>query len=163
MKMKRILVAVDGQPCADALAGFLTRHCWAADSTFLILHVIDTDVVLDIEPKYWEHALKKAETQGRALVGELAERVRKAQPGLLVEEMLLQGNPKDLILDAVSDWGADLVVLGSRGRRGLTRFLLGSVSQAVASHAPCSVLVVRMVPVEAGRKVPAAAAAEART
>ncbi|HEY9870549.1 MAG TPA: universal stress protein [Candidatus Obscuribacterales bacterium] len=159
MKLKRILVAVDSQACADALAGFLTRHCWLGDSSFLILHVIETDVVLDIEPKYWEHALAKANTEGRALVNELAEKVRKAQPGLLVEEMVLQGNPKDLILDAVTDWGADLVVLGSRGRRGFTRFLLGSVSQAVASHAPCSVLVVRLAPVKTDEKAPAAAVA----
>lgn len=159
MKLKRILVAVDSQSSADALADFLTRHCWAGDSSFLILHVIETDVVLDIEPKYWEHALVKANTNGQALVNELAEKIRKAQPGLRVEEMVLQGNPKDLILDAVTDWGADLVVLGSRGRRGLTRFLLGSVSQSVASHAPCSVLVVRPAPVKTDEKAPAAAVA----
>jgi nucleotide-binding universal stress UspA family protein len=51
--------------------------------------------------------------------------------------------PQELILKEAADWGADLIVLGSHGRRGFSRFLLGSVSEAVASHAPCSVEVIR--------------------
>jgi nucleotide-binding universal stress UspA family protein len=51
--------------------------------------------------------------------------------------------PKELILKEASDWGAHLIVLGSHGRRGLDRLLLGSVSEAIAAHAPCSVEVIR--------------------
>jgi len=47
------------------------------------------------------------------------------------------------ILDAAREWRADLIVLGSRGEKGLRRFLLGSVAEFVARHAPCSVLIVR--------------------
>jgi nucleotide-binding universal stress UspA family protein len=47
------------------------------------------------------------------------------------------------ILDEVEKWGADLIVLGSHGYRGWRRFLLGSVSHAVATHARCSVEIVR--------------------
>ncbi len=50
---------------------------------------------------------------------------------------------KDAIIDTAQDWRADLIVVGSHGRRGLSRFLLGSVSQAVVAHAPCSVAVIR--------------------
>jgi nucleotide-binding universal stress UspA family protein len=53
------------------------------------------------------------------------------------------GEPCGVILDTAKKWGADLIVLGSHGRRGLDRFLLGSVSEAVAIHAACSVQVVR--------------------
>jgi nucleotide-binding universal stress UspA family protein len=51
--------------------------------------------------------------------------------------------PKELILEEAHKWGADLIVVGSHGRRGINRFLLGSVSEAVASHAHCSVEIIR--------------------
>ena len=47
-----------------------------------------------------------------------------------------------IILEEVKNWSADLVVLGSHGSKGLTRFLLGSVSETIVRHAPCSVEVV---------------------
>ena len=53
------------------------------------------------------------------------------------------GDPRSLILDTTESWGADLIVLASHGRRGLDRFLMGSVSEAVATYAPCSVEVIR--------------------
>jgi nucleotide-binding universal stress UspA family protein len=53
------------------------------------------------------------------------------------------GEPRGVILDTAKTWGADLIVLGSHGRRGLDRLLLCSVSEAVAIHARCSVEVIR--------------------
>jgi len=53
------------------------------------------------------------------------------------------GDPVELIVGAASGWPADLVVIGSHGRDGLGRVLLGSVAEGVARHAPCPVLVVR--------------------
>ena len=60
-----------------------------------------------------------------------------------VEGESLQGFAKDSILTNAADWSADLLIVGSHGRRGFTGFVLGSVSKAVAVHAPCSVMVVR--------------------
>ena len=53
-------------------------------------------------------------------------------------------SPKEIILQEAAEWPADLIVLGSHGNSGLTRFLLGSTSEAVATHAPCSVEVIRV-------------------
>jgi nucleotide-binding universal stress UspA family protein len=50
---------------------------------------------------------------------------------------------KELILSEAAEWNADLIVVGSHGRRGVNRLLLGSVSEAVALHAQCSVAIVR--------------------
>src|SRR5262245_47241290 len=60
----------------------------------------------------------------------------------------LPGAPRTVILDEAERWGADLIVVGSHGYRAWERFLLGSVSQAVVSHAKCSVEVVRCRPAE---------------
>jgi len=54
--------------------------------------------------------------------------------------------PKEHILKEAQDWGANLIVLGSHGQSGLTRLLLGSVSEAVATLALCSVEVIRHSP-----------------
>jgi hypothetical protein len=51
--------------------------------------------------------------------------------------------PRAVILDEASKWNANLIVLGSHGRHGMDRLLMGSVSEAVAFHAHCSVEVVR--------------------
>lgn len=56
---------------------------------------------------------------------------------------VLLASPKEIIPDEASRWGADLIVVGSHGRRGINRFLLGSISEAVAIHADCSVEVIR--------------------
>jgi nucleotide-binding universal stress UspA family protein len=63
--------------------------------------------------------------------------------GLATERAVLVDNPKSAILDEAKEWEADLIVVGSHGRRGLDRLLLGSVSEAVAMHAHCSVDVIR--------------------
>src|SRR5689334_2155836 len=71
-----------------------------------------------------------------------AEQVLKSA-GLKVTGEVLSGKPKDAILEHAQNWPADLIVVGSHGRRGFRRLLLGSVSEAVAMNAHCSVAVVR--------------------
>jgi nucleotide-binding universal stress UspA family protein len=64
-------------------------------------------------------------------------------PPIKVSAEVLNGEPKEIILDEAERWSADLIVVGSHGRRGLKRLWLGSVSQAVVSQAKCSVEIVR--------------------
>ena len=66
--------------------------------------------------------------------------------GLEIVTEIKDGHAKDVILNEAEKWGADLIVLGSHGYSGFERFLLGSVSHAVATHAHCSVEIVRQKP-----------------
>ena len=66
-----------------------------------------------------------------------------ASAGLKATASVLAGNPKEVILEEAKKWNADLIVVGSHGQRGFKRLLLGSVSEAVAMNAHCSVVVVR--------------------
>jgi nucleotide-binding universal stress UspA family protein len=63
--------------------------------------------------------------------------------GLNADSVSLEGDPKSLIPEHAKDWGADLIIVGSSDRPAIEKFLLGSVSQAVVTHARCSVLVVK--------------------
>jgi len=84
----------------------------------------------------------EAETKrAQALVDTAAEELRRA--GLQAEAAVESGNPKSVIVDTAAQWNADLIVVGAHGRGALERFLIGSVSEAVARHAPCSVEIVR--------------------
>ena len=64
-------------------------------------------------------------------------------PEATVKSDAIPGPPRVVILDEAESWGADLIVVGSNGYRAWERFLLGSVSQSIVSHAKCSVEVVR--------------------
>jgi nucleotide-binding universal stress UspA family protein len=82
--------------------------------------------------------------EAKALAAKAAGALRSA--GVNVTTAVVQGDPKSIILDNAKTWGADLIVLGSHGRKGLERFLVGSVSEAVLRHAHCSVEIVRLPP-----------------
>ncbi len=84
----------------------------------------------------------EAEWKGaRQLVDRAVEELKRA--GISAEAAVEVGNPKSVIIDAAAQWDADLIVVGAHGRTALERFLIGSVSEAVARHASCSVEIVR--------------------
>ncbi len=60
-----------------------------------------------------------------------------------VSGSILTGDIRSSILDEAKNWGADLIVLGSHGRKGLSKLFLGSVAEGVAGHADCSVEIVK--------------------
>ena len=66
-----------------------------------------------------------------------------ARRGVDVELHAQQGDPADAILDVAEERGADLIIVGNRGRTGAKRFLLGSVPNRISHHAPCAVLIIR--------------------
>ena len=66
-----------------------------------------------------------------------------AAAGVEVDLYAQRGDPADAILDVAEERGADLIVVGNRGRAGAKRFLLGSVPNRISHHAPCAVLIIR--------------------
>jgi nucleotide-binding universal stress UspA family protein len=76
-----------------------------------------------------------------ALVDRIARELRSA--GFKADTAVEVGDVRESIIDAATQWGADLIVVGSHGQRGIRRFLLGSTAEFVARHASCSVEIVR--------------------
>ena len=89
-----------------------------------------------------EHERDAQRKPAEALVAKTAALLRSK--GFPVTTVVELGNVKSKILDTAERWRADLIVLGSYGRTGLERFLMGSLAEAVARHARCSVEIVRI-------------------
>lgn len=79
----------------------------------------------------------------RHAIEEASASIHNKNPMLSISTAAIEGPAKKIILDEAEKFGADLIVIGSHGQGELAHFLLGSVSQAVALHAKCSVEIVR--------------------
>jgi nucleotide-binding universal stress UspA family protein len=126
---RRVLLATDGSEISTMAAQAVAGRPWPDGSEFKVVSVE--------EP--W--TIKSSRLQPQEAVTS-AEQVL-ASAGLKASGEVFSGNPKEIILEDAKKWNADLIVVGSHGRRGFKRFLLGSVSEAVAMNAHCSVVVVR--------------------
>lgn len=141
----RILLPVDGSAVSDAAIDEIRRRPWPSPSTVRILSVIQpytppaTEFVL--AGATLQEIREQQATEAERLTQQAGEHI--AMPGLTVETVVREGDPRTQIVDAADEWPADLIVIGSHGRTGLTRLVLGSVAQSVVSHAHCSVEVVR--------------------
>lgn len=142
----KILIAIDGSPCSAAAVAEAAKRPWPAGSEFRVIFVeppLDPKLVASATPGAFDQLVKLQ--QGEALQHLQSAVAVLAQVGVqgTISSALLQGLPKDTIVAAAEEWGADLIFLGSHGYGPLRRFFLGSVSSYVANNAPCSVEIVR--------------------
>lgn len=145
----RILLAVDGSPCSDAAIEEIARRPWPNGSEIKVLIAYElplppTPEAWAIPPNYFEEIDRAASDQARSVLERAVTRLKSTMGSEAnIKGAFAQGPPRSVILDEAERWGADLVVVGSHGYGAWQRFLLGSVSQSVVSHAKCSVEVVR--------------------
>lgn len=140
----KILLAIDDSKFSEAATQALIARHKVQGLEVRVLHAIEPPTPL-MAPEITAYVppTESAE-EAKALVAKAAGELRSA--GVNVTTTIAQGDPKSKILDDAKAWGADLIVLGSHGRKGLDRFLIGSVSEAVLRHADCSVEIVRLPP-----------------
>jgi nucleotide-binding universal stress UspA family protein len=141
----RILLATDGSEFSLRAAQSIAVRPWPDDTEFRIASVVERTIPA-ADPWYAGGAVAKRRNEISSKSCEeavIAAQEIVAQTGFKTETAVLDGNPKKRIVEDAAEWGAHLVVVGSHGRRGLTRYLLGSVSEAVAMRANCSVEVIR--------------------
>ena len=97
-----------------------------------------------IPPVYFEELDRTASDRARSVLERAVAKLKSTMGSEAdIKAVFAQGSARSVILDEAESWGADLVVVGSHGYGAWQRFFLGSVSQAVVSHAKCSVEVVR--------------------
>jgi nucleotide-binding universal stress UspA family protein len=146
----KILLAIDESQSSLEATRMLQRQFRTEDAEIRVLSVVEPISVYisaDAFPHFTPHVESIEEDrrkQAADLVSQVARELRSA--GFQAAEHVDLGDAKTKIIENATDWQADLIVMGSHGWKGLNRFLLGSVSDAVARHAPCSVEIVRLKP-----------------
>ena len=138
--MKRIVIAYDGsEGSREALeAGVETARVTGAVATLVYVRHAPLPIVGD---PFYERALSRELHRGRDVLAEA--RTYAADTGVAAETELLEGDAAEQILDLARLRGAELIVVGSRGRSAVAEALLGSVSHAIVHGADRPVLVAR--------------------
>ncbi len=140
--MTNVILAIDGPLYGKVLEDFVVNHRWAPGTKFKLIHAIEP--LQGIEA--WPEArldTKMIENE-KAALDDIAARISKALTACDVETEIRHGFPKEEILAESISWPAQMIIMGSHGRQGLQRFLLGSVSLSIITNAPCSVVTIRL-------------------
>lgn len=142
----KVLLAVADEEFGTAIADFVTSHHWPESTIFKVLHVIEWT------PPERELAaisslrlyLEERQQYANAVSVRIIERIKRALPGYTIEEVILPGSPVARIVSIANSWQADMIIVGSHGRKGMSLFILGSVSLGVVTNASCTVVVIRL-------------------
>jgi len=135
MKLRKILFSTDFSTCSDAALHMATSLARDAGATLVIVHVEEPPMVYGYGAAYYG-ALDPGVEQQR----EMLERLVPDDPEVPTEHRLIQGAPADAIVRVADEESVDLIVMGTHGRTGITRVLMGSVAEDVVRHAHCPVL-----------------------
>ena len=142
----KVLIGVDDSPHSQAAVEFVQKMSWPAETRMLVVSSLAPEATRfgAYEPSAAVKAAGMVE-RIREFQEELVTRSQQklTEAGLEAEGRVIEGDPREALLEAASKAGADLIVVGSHGRTGLEKLLMGSVASHIVAHASCSVLVVR--------------------
>jgi nucleotide-binding universal stress UspA family protein len=141
MAFRKILIAVGNEPVAARAADVGAELARTLGAEMAFVHVVDSSLGYPADTGVPpDELLALAKQEGKKLVRHFRQRLSPQSAAL---EFLPVGGPATEIVKTAKEWPADLIVIGSHGRAGVQRALLGSVAEGVMRHAPCPVLVVR--------------------
>ena len=138
MKSRRILVPIDFSAGSDAALEMATSLARDGGGSLILAHA----EVIPLSAAGGEFLYAISEPRTEELLAKLNAVVLR-DSHVPVERRLLAGDPADVIIRLAQTEDVDMIVMGTHGRRGLTRLLMGSVAEAVVRAAPCPVLTVK--------------------
>ena len=158
---KRVLVALDGSPSAEAVLRFLLEIAGPLDMTVALLRVLEPvpPVVMESSRHVVVEDVEGRRRDAEEYLAPIAAALRAK--GIDVSWQVRRGRPAEEILAAAREGDTNLIAMATHGRTGLGRLLFGSVAEAVLRHAPVPVFMIRQ-PVAAAETATAAREAEAR-
>ncbi len=137
--MKKILIAIDNGPLAERIASHGLKLCRQMNAEAAFLSVVDTGFIMTtgaVSPKEIADITKDEFIK---IHQELINKFAEDKP---IVSFIEEGKPSEVILEAADNWHADLIVLGTHGRTGLSHLLMGSVAEKVIRHSSKQVLVI---------------------
>jgi nucleotide-binding universal stress UspA family protein len=140
----KILMGIDDSKSSENLVSALVTQFRTENAEILALHVLEPvePVAAPEMAQGYAPELDDQKKPAFQLLEQGASELRSA--GFSVRTSVEIGDARETIIETAITWGADLILVGSHGQRGIQSFLLGSVSESVARHAKCSVEIVRM-------------------
>ena len=155
----KLLVAIDNSDMSQYVFDKAISLAKKSNANLMLLHVLNPlDEPYYVDPAFAEPTILYPEYQDPKSEKYIkawerlkqdrsnwldSQREKAKKIGLEIESNQQIGEASRTICDVARNWGANLIIVGRRGRRGLSEFFLGSVSNYVLHHAPCSVLVVQ--------------------
>ncbi len=145
----KILLPIDSSICSSAAARAVIAYFPPDDTEIRVLHAVKWPKGLPPYLAFAEGVTAARDVldargdqleSGRFLAEGMAQELRAA--GFSTSIDVREGDAKDMILAAAEEWQPDVIVIGSHGRTGLDRFLIGSVAEHVMRHAACPVEIV---------------------
>lgn len=158
MSFHKILVAIDNSSLCQSVFAEALQLAQSNQAVIKLIHTLITEIVVDPTPSMtFESSIPLGaiandyQTQKILIDQQIEEAQALLQhyyqialnQGITTESDYKIGEAGHQLCEAAKEWSADLIVLGRRGRTGLAEAFLGSVSNYVLHHAPCSVLVIQ--------------------
>jgi len=139
MEFHKILIAIDTLPSSETVALSGLQLAKQFNSEIALISIIDPDSIIDEEtasPReredMMEHNLNRSQVN-------VIEKVFKDVP---VKSFVERGNPSKVIVQTAEKWGADIIVMGTHGRKGLPHLLIGSVAEDVVRHSKKTLIII---------------------
>ena len=142
----KIVLGFDDSPHAQAALRWVCGQAWPSGVRVVVVSAVRAPVTAYSEVYAPAVAYPVDIAQDLAKHHEqLATRARDelAAAGIAAESRVLTGDPREVLVDVARSEGAELVVMGSHGRTGFAKLVLGSVAAHVVGHAPCNVMVIK--------------------
>lgn len=140
MSFSRILCAIDTDPLADSVFEIGFELAEKLGSEIALVSIVDQALLYPGEGAMSViemRAFRKSEIEQL-----FARLIQKQNTSRIIAKFSQEGNPKKHIVEIASNWKADLIIIASHGRHGISRVLLGSVAESVVHNSGCPVLIV---------------------
>jgi nucleotide-binding universal stress UspA family protein len=137
MHTRKILFATDFSPSSQAALSTAVSLARESNATLMVVHVQEPP------PAFGGGETYIGPTENEHELSDLLSHVVPADAGVRVERRLVVGEPAHQIVELAEENGVDLIVIGSHGRTGIARMLMGSVAEAVVRRAKCAVLTIK--------------------
>ncbi len=147
----RVLLPIAEEPYTEAQVDFVGSYRWPEGTEVRVLHVMHSVMIersMVSSQIYIDQIMKDARKLADKAAEETMAKIKKTCPELKVSKELKEGDAIREIIAFAEEWKANMIVMGSHGREGIGRVVLGSVAYSVLAKAPCKTIILGLPHIE---------------